>query len=159
MLCLGGMAGSAAEAHERVTDGLKRGVGLAKLREIVAAQGGDPSPVDDPSLLPTAPVLLDVTAKYDGYIAGVEPMAVALTANRLGAGRARKGDPIDHGVGLEILCTVGQRVAAGETVARVHARDAAGAESAVRAIRSAIVVGADRPDEHHVVLERISTQQ
>jgi pyrimidine-nucleoside phosphorylase len=157
MLVLSGVADE-DEARCMPSSALRSGAGLAKLREIVEAQGGDPSPIDDPSLLPTAPIILDVSADASGYVTDVEPMAIALTANRLGAGRARKGDPIDHAVGLEILRTSGDAVRQGEPLARIHARTEAQATEAVSAVRAAFTIGAGRPELRPVVLDRQSTQ-
>jgi thymidine phosphorylase len=102
---------------------------------------------------------MDVTAETGGYVVDIEPMAIALTANRLGAGRARKGDPIDHAVGLELLGQVGEPVAAGDAIARVHARTEAAAVEAVAAVRSAIVLGPDTPVTRSIVLDRYSTER
>ena len=159
MLVLGGAATDRDAAREMAADGLHSGRGLAKLREIVVAQGGDASPVDDPSRLPTAPVVLDVTAHDGGVVVDVDPMAVALTANRLGAGRAKKGDPIDHAVGLEILCTVGQTVSRGDRLACIHAGDERRAAAALEDVRAAISLGPVAPPSSSVVLDRFSTQQ
>jgi pyrimidine-nucleoside phosphorylase len=159
MLRLGGVAASEAEGRERATEGLRSGVGLAKLREIVQAQGGDPSPLDDPGRLPMAPSVVEVRATTGGFVTDVEPMTVALTANRLGAGRARKGDPIDHAVGLEILCTVGDEVQPGQPLARIHYRATAPVDDAVRSLTSAFSIGADRPEPRPIVLDRTSTDR
>lgn len=158
MLRLGGMAASDAEASETAVEGLRSGRGLAKLREIVEAQGGDPAPIDDPSLLPTAPVVVDVTAESNGFVTDVEPMAIALTANRLGAGRARKGDPIDHAVGLEILRTSGDSIHAGGLLARIHARTEAQAADAISAVRASFTIAASAPELRPIVLDKFSTQ-
>jgi pyrimidine-nucleoside phosphorylase len=158
MLHLGGLAASGDEGRQMAADGLRSSVGLPKLREIVVAQGGDPAPIDDPSRLPAASVVLDVQADAVGYVADVEPMAVALTANRLGAGRARKGDSIDHAVGLEILRTTGDPVEPGMTLARIHAQSEAQAAEAVPAVRAAFQISQARPERHPVVLDRVSTE-
>lgn len=157
MLRLGGVASSDVEAREWAMDGLRTGIGLGKLREIVEAQGGDPSPLDDLSRLPTAPLTAEVLATTDGYVTDIEPMVVALTANRLGAGRARKGDPIDHAVGLEILRTVGEEVRQGEPLARIHYRSPAQLDDAVAPLQSAFTIGPDRPELRPIVLDRVST--
>ena len=159
MLRLGGMVASSDEGRQTAADGLRSGIGLAKLREIVQAQGGDPTQIDNPDLLPTAPVMADVTADADGYVVDVEPMAIALTANRLGAGRARKGDLIDHAVGLEIRRTTGDQVRTGTPLARIHARTELQANEAVAAVREAIAIGQIRPQPRAVVLGRVSTER
>jgi len=158
MLWLGGAASSSEDGRQMATHGLRSGVGLAKLREIVQAQGGDPSAVDDPSLLPTASVVLDVTADADGYVVDVEPLAIASVANRLGAGRARKGDPIDHAVGLELPRGVGDPVRRGDVLARVHASTEQKANEAIDAVRGAITLGREHPAARLIVVDRLSTE-
>ncbi len=89
MLRLGGVATDEAAAQTMAADGLRSGIGLTKLRQIVKVQGGENAPLVDPDLLPTAPIQVDVGAVTGCYVVDIEPMGVALTANRLGAGRAR----------------------------------------------------------------------
>jgi pyrimidine-nucleoside phosphorylase len=158
MLRLGGVAASDAEARAMAADGLRSGLGLEKLRDIVVAQGGDPAPIDDPSLLPTTPIVVDVTAESGGFVTDVEPMAIALTANRLGAGRARKGDPIDHAVGLEILRTSGDTVNAGSALARIHAGTETQAAEVLPAVRAAFTIGTATPEPRPIVLDRVTTR-
>jgi pyrimidine-nucleoside phosphorylase len=158
MLRLGGIAGTARDSSEMAADGLRRGVGLAKLREIVEAQGGDPSTIDDPRRLPSSPIKIDVTSIDSGYLVDVEPMSIALAANRLGAGRARKGDPIDHAVGIELHRTVGDAVRMGEVLATVHVRTDAQAAEAVDAVRSALTIGSEQAAPRPVVLDRFSNE-
>jgi thymidine phosphorylase len=159
MLMLGGVAHSPGEARDRAADGLRAGVGLAKLREIVEAQGGNAAPLDDLARLPAAPVVLDVTADAAGFVTDVEPVAIALSANRLGAGRARKGDPIDHAVGLELMGRLGDPVHSGAVLARIHARTDDQAQDALAAVRGAIVIGPAAPSARSVVIGRYSTQR
>jgi pyrimidine-nucleoside phosphorylase len=158
MLRLGGVAASADEARQMAADGLRSGAGIRKLREIVEAQGGDASPIDDLRLLPSAAVVVDLPAATDGFVVDVEPMAIALTANRLGAGRARKGDPIDHAVGLELLRNVGDAVRKGAPIARVHAKSETDARQALESVSGAITIGSVPPNLRSIVLDRFSTQ-
>jgi pyrimidine-nucleoside phosphorylase len=159
MLRLGDIATTAEEGREMSTDGLRLGIGLAKLREIVQAQGGDPSTVDDPSRLPAAPLILDVTSMENGYVVDVEPMGLALAANRLGAGRVQKGDPVDHAVGLELHRAIGDEVQIGDVLAAVHARTEAQAVEAVAAVRAVLTIGAAPPVSRPLMLDRRSTER
>ena len=158
MLRLGGLAATAEDGCEMAADGLRSGVGLAKLREIVEAQGGDPSAIDDPRRLLSSPMKVDVTSTESGYLVDVEPVSIALAANRLGAGRARKGDPIDHAVGIELHRTVGDAVRTGDMLATVHARTGAQAAEAVDAVRSALTIGSEQAAPRPVVLDRFSSE-
>lgn len=122
MLLLAERASDEAEAHSILNQALGSGRALAKMGEWIAAQGGDSSLVDDPSRLPRAPVQHDVLAPQEGYIAALDALEVGIIAMQLGAGRAKKGDPIDHGVGIVLHRKVGERTAAGEPLATIHAR-------------------------------------
>jgi pyrimidine-nucleoside phosphorylase len=102
---------------------IQNGAGLAKFRELVAAQGGDVSMVDDPSLLPQARIKVDIPVEENGFVVQISALQVARASLELGAGRARKGDPVDPAVGVEVHCNVGDRVRAGDTMFTVHAND------------------------------------
>ena len=93
MLVLGGLAQTSEAGREMLVQALAGGQALAKFREWVAAQGGDASVADDVSLLPQAPVTLEVHASQGGYLAEIDARAVGLATMALGAGRERKGEP------------------------------------------------------------------
>jgi pyrimidine-nucleoside phosphorylase len=128
-------------AAERALTG---GEGLERFRRFVEAQGGDPNVVDDPSLLPAAPVELPVPAPASGWLASVECERVGLNAASLGAGRQRKDDPIDPAVGLEVNVKIGDHVERGEPVGTVLARDPEAAERAAAALAATLGI-ADEP--------------
>src|SRR5690606_29221047 len=104
-----------------------------------------------------APVVLDVVAAQGGYVVDIEPMTLALAANRLGAGRVRKGDAIDHSVGFEIVRAVGDPVRPGSVLARVHARTAAAAEEARAVVRGAVAIGGEAVQARGVILDRFAS--
>jgi pyrimidine-nucleoside phosphorylase len=157
MLRLGGFAPTSEIGQQIALDGLRTGAGLAKLREIVEAQGGDASPIDNPDLLPHAPVVVDVLASTDGYVTDVEPIAIATASNRLGAGRVRKGDPVDHAVGIELLAPVGTAVEVGDRIAVVHARTEPQASDATSAVSTAMQIGTAPPTIRPVVIDRYTS--
>jgi pyrimidine-nucleoside phosphorylase len=134
MLILAGQETDADRAEAKLKTIIANGEGLAVFRRWVAAQGGDPQIVDDPDLLPTAPVVVGVESPVRGYLSAWETEALGLTSMRLGAGRAKKGEPIDYGVGLVIKKKVGDWVEAGEEIAKVYARSQAEATTAVAEI-------------------------
>jgi pyrimidine-nucleoside phosphorylase len=109
-------------AQEALRAALRSGRGLQKFKDLVIAQGGDPAPIDDPTLLPQAPLQHPVTAPQAGYIAALDAQEVGMAAMRLGAGRAKKGEPIDHSVGIVLHRKVGHHVEEGEVILTVHAR-------------------------------------
>ena len=91
------------EAVARAEHALDGGEALERFRLMVEAQGGDPRVVDDPEgVLPRAPVVLPIQAGTDGTLAAVDAEAIGSASVALGAGRIRKGDPIDPAVGLVV---------------------------------------------------------
>lgn len=115
-----------ALARAAITDGSAR----AKLRALVAAQGGDASLVDAPENLVRAGLIETVPSPRSGYVAEVNARAVGETAVFLGAGRAKKGDPIDLAVGVLVHSKVGDRVKKGQPLFTLHANDASRLEEA-----------------------------
>ena len=140
------LAGRTTEAaKDDAAAALDEGRAAAAFASMVEAQGGDPKVIDDPDgVLPRAPARANVESPRSGYVASVDAEALGRAAAALGAGRARKGDPIDPAVGIELLPKVGDRVDVGEVVARVHARDADVADVAAVAILDALS-WSDRP--------------
>lgn len=153
MLALAGTAGSVAAGEAAARAAVADGRALGKFREVVEAQGGDPRAVDDPERLPRAPRVVEVASPRDGHVAALDAYHIGETIVRLGGGRLRKEDGVDPAVGVVLLKKTGDRVAAGETLALVHARDAAeDARAAVlAAYRIADAPGAPGP----LVRERI----
>lgn len=143
MLYLGGVARTPEEGAARVQQALEDGSALSKLREIIRAQGGDPSVVDTSDALLTAPVKRNVPAERDGWVAEIDGYAIGLATMALGAGRAVKEDAIDPRVGVVLTKKVGERVAKGESLATVHAASPEQAEAAVPRVVSAFRIAGE----------------
>ncbi len=138
MLVLAGAAPGLRAARARLETVLDDGSALSKFRELVTAQGGDAGVVDEPDRLPRAPVKLVVSSPSEGFLASVDARIVGETSVRLGAGRAKKGDPIDHRVGVVTLVRVGDRVEVGDPLFNIHARDQATAGEAKESLLAGV---------------------
>ena len=138
MLLLGRGAATREEALRRLKDALRSGAALDRFREVVRWQGGDPAVVDDPSLLPAAPVVREMRAAHTGRMPPLPPRALGELIIELGGGRRVAEDTVDPAVGLELLPRAGQHVAAGEVIGAVHARTTADADAAESGLRRAI---------------------
>ncbi|HEY8505839.1 MAG TPA: thymidine phosphorylase [Gemmataceae bacterium] len=156
MVRLAGLAGSDDKAAAQVRDALAGGRALEKFRQIVERQGGDVRVIDDPARLPAAPNREPVRADRAGFVTGLDAEALGHAAVRLGGGRDRKENPIDHGVGIVLCAKVGDEVRPGEPLLEVHWRDAARLESARPLLAAAVTVGDARPVPGPVVLEQIT---
>jgi pyrimidine-nucleoside phosphorylase len=122
LLQMTGLAANAAEAETQVLHAINSGAALAKFAAVVLAQGGDPRQIEDPNLLPTAPVRFPLPAPQTGYIAHINAEQIGLATMKLGAGRFKKGDPIDHATGLILNVRVGDYVEAGQPLLEIHTR-------------------------------------
>lgn len=125
MLILGEAAADGNEAREKAVQALKDGSAWMKFVELVKAQGGDASYVEDPDKFPEAVIIEVVTSPEAGYLSQIHARIVGETAVDLGAGRAKKDDQIDHTVGIEILREVGDRINAGDDLFIIHAANQA----------------------------------
>jgi pyrimidine-nucleoside phosphorylase len=112
-----------AEAMAEITRLIENGGGYAKLCELVQAQGGDVAVLEHPEKLPQARIIEEIRAEQGGYVSQVHAMLVGQASVELGAGRARKTDPVDLAVGVIVHHHVGDRVQAGEVLFTVHAND------------------------------------
>jgi pyrimidine-nucleoside phosphorylase len=129
------------EARERAERALSSGEALEAFRRMVEAQGGDPRVTDDPTgVLPRAPVVQPLLAPGAGAIAAIDAEAIGLAAVDLGAGRKRKGDPIDPAVGIVVHSKIGDRVAPGERIGEIHARDRDAAAAAAQRVASSLTL-------------------
>ncbi|MFN8530738.1 MAG: thymidine phosphorylase [Anaerolineae bacterium] len=124
---------------------LASGKALAVFRKLVEAQGGDIRMVDDPALLPSARLLIPFTADQNGFVADIDALSVARASFGLGAGREKKGDPIDLAVGVYVPVKVGQYVKEGSVLAMIYANEEAKLEDARTALRVAFKFSSDRP--------------
>ena len=120
MLLLGGVAATLVEARGAIEAAIADGRGLERFRRVVAAQGGDPAVVDDPSRLPSSTMLRDVLAPSAGVVETIDTEGVGLAAMALGAGRARVEDRIDPAAGIVVHKKLGDRVERGEPLCTLH---------------------------------------
>jgi pyrimidine-nucleoside phosphorylase len=140
MLLAGGVSTGRADARTRLERAVASGAALAKLVEVVEAQGGDPAVIHDPSLLARAPEEHTVTSPLTGYLARADALDIGVAGVRLGAGRERKEDPIDPGVGITVLAKVGNPVEAGQPLARLAWADPARLAQALPLVERAFAI-------------------
>ncbi|PWB75805.1 MAG: thymidine phosphorylase [Anaerolineales bacterium] len=137
MLLLGKRAGDLAEGRLMAERAIEDGSALEKFRLLVQAQGGDVSFVDDASKFPPAKFVEVVKAPRSGNLSRVHARRVGEAAVTLGAGRAKKSDPVDHAVGFVIHHKVGDRLQQDEPLFTIHANDEAKLAEARKAVLAA----------------------
>ena len=109
-------------AAGRIERAIASGEAMERFRCMISAHGGDPRVIEDRSLLPIAPEETVVTAPRSGYITGCDARDIGVAATRLGAGRTKKEDDVDPGVGIELLVKRGDEVAAGQALCKLTHR-------------------------------------
>jgi len=138
MLILGKKAESKTQAMVMAEEAIDSGSGLNYLRKLIEAQEGDVSYVDKPDKLPEAPFKMVIEAQEDGYVSEVHARTVGETAVLLGAGRKKKGEPIDLAVGIMVHVKVGDHVENGQPLFVVHGRDEASMKAAQISLQKAV---------------------
>jgi pyrimidine-nucleoside phosphorylase/thymidine phosphorylase len=154
MLALAGLAPDVAAGEEAARRAVIEGRALARFREVVEAQGGDPAAVDDPRRLPRAPRTLEVPSPRDGFVAALDAYAVGETVVRMGGGRLRKEEDVDPAVGIVLAKKTGDGVRAGEPLAVLHVRD--DGRAAAASLLAGYRIGARAPAPRPLVLERLA---
>lgn len=138
MLLLAGVAASPSVAGRMIQQAISSGKALEKFGQLIEAQGGNPAIIDDPGALPQADEVELYESPEEGVISRIDPLALGQAVVAMGGGRTRLGDPIDHSVGFVVSARPGQRVARGEPIASVFARDPAGIELGIAALDAAV---------------------
>lgn len=129
--------------YSMVQTALQNGAGLAKLRELIVAQGGKGQVVDDTSLLGSARFTYDIRASKAGYIAHMNTEDCGIASVMLGAGRIVKDGPIDMTAGIVMHKKTGDAVVAGDVLATLYANDKSLFEGAEKAYVQALTIGTE----------------
>jgi pyrimidine-nucleoside phosphorylase len=155
MLLLADAARDQSHAEQMLHNAVSSGEALEVFGQVVEAQGGDPRVIEDPSILPVAPYRGEVTAATSGWVSTCNARAVGVAATRLGAGRERKEDLIDPGVGITILAKPGDRVEEGQTLAEVAYGDEGRWQSVQGMLSDAWSIAEEAPQPVSLIGERI----
>ena len=142
-----GLVGLNVDPAERLDDGSAYEV----YRRMIRAQGGDPD-----ATLPSAALREFVVAPRDGIVQSIDALRVGVTAWRLGAGRARKEDPVSATAGVMCLIREGEAIVAGQPLFELHADDDAHLQQGKAAIESAVVLDEQLVNAEQLLIERIT---
>lgn len=146
MAVLGGAFTAFAEAHAALEQKLQNGEALAKLKELVIIQQGDPGLIEDPTGLPQAKHHLEVKTETAGYVTGINAEMIGVAAMMLGAGRKQKSDSIDYAAGLTLLKKTGDSVQPDEPVCILHTNQLRDSAAAAVMARKAYVIEPQRKE-------------
>jgi pyrimidine-nucleoside phosphorylase len=152
MAALSGAAPTEQSARASVEAALRDGTGLAKLRAMVKAQGGDPRVVDEPQRLPKADCVDVLRAPGSGHVRSIDALRVGLAVEVLGGSRRGSHEVIDRAVGIVLRRREGDEVAGGDVLAEIHASSRASLADALPVLTGAIRMG-DKPSSVAQALE------
>lgn len=139
------------EAKKLVEGAISSGAALAKMKEWVAAQGGDERYIENTDLFKKAEFVVPVISDRDGYIAHMDTTSVGAVAVILGAGRNRKDEPIDYSAGIIIDKKTGDSVSKGDVIAHLYTnnRDAIGV--AIQRYLDSLLIEKDEPEKTELI--------
>ncbi len=153
---LAGVAGSTLSAKQTVQRHLADGSALAKFKEMIEAQGGDSSYIDDPDKFPVAKHIRKLPAPKRGYVHTINAGMIARGVQMLGANREGKKKHVDPAVGVSEIKKVGTQVKQGEPLMMIHYNDETKLESALEYFKQAYRLAPKRPNPPVLIVERVA---
>jgi pyrimidine-nucleoside phosphorylase len=152
-LFLAGRVGSAEEGARVADETLRSGAAYAAWLKIVAAQGGDIRVFDDPAAFHQPKAMRVLRASRAGFLAGMDCKEVGWAVQRLGAGRARPGDPVSAHAGIESHAKIGDRVEVGQALFTLFSEDEGLLDEPTRMMEATVRIGDAKPERLPLVRE------
>lgn len=143
-------------AREMAQARLLDGSGYRKLKEVIAAQGGDPDVLDRFDLLPNATGAREIITPRGGYVSAINAEDIGKAVVMIGGGRTTKDSVIDHAVGIILEVKVGQKVDQGAVLGRIYYTQDTNLEEAAELVEDAFRISANAPDQRDIILEVVS---
>jgi pyrimidine-nucleoside phosphorylase/thymidine phosphorylase len=156
MIFLGKITKTLEEAREVAQAKLLDGSGYRKLKDVIAAQGGNPQVLDRFELLPNATGAQDISSSRGGYVSAIDAELIGQASSMIGAGRNTKEDSIDPAVGVILEVKVGQKIDADTILCRIYHTSADHLEEAAELVEDAFKISQQPPDERDLILEVVS---
>ena len=153
MIFLGKRAATLEEARQTAEKHLVDGSAYKLLKQVVAAQGGNPQALDKFELLPNATGMREITSPRAGYVSSIDAQDIGASSNMIGAGRDKKEDSIDPAVGIILEVKIGEKVDAGSVLCRLYYTKEDRVDEAAEMVEDAFHVSSQKPDERELILE------
>ncbi|MCL2216031.1 MAG: pyrimidine-nucleoside phosphorylase [Defluviitaleaceae bacterium] len=143
--------GTIEECNKKVHDAITSGSALKKLADMVEAQGGDRTYIEDPSRFPLAPFIVEVTSPQKGYISEMDTEGIGLAGMDLGAGRETAEDKIDFSAGIILHAKTGDYVEKGQPLATLHTSRSASVETATKKFLNSLTFAEAPPPQRPMI--------
>jgi len=153
MLRLGGVAKNDREARKLLDAAIASGAAGQKMRDIIAAQSGDPRVVDEYDRMPMAKARVVVKAPKSGVVSGIDALEIGWSCVALGAGRTRADQDVDPAVGLTIDAHFGEAVKKGDALATLQIHPKQKVDAVVERVARAFTIGKEAPPKQPLVIE------
>lgn len=141
--------------YSMAKDAIDNGLAINKLREMISAQGGNANVVDDYSLFKQPKYTAEIFSERDGYIEHTDAEKIGIASVILGAGREKKGDPIDPSAGIVLKKKTGDYVKKGEPLAVFYTDDEGKIEGAKQEFLDAFTFGNERTQPQKLIYKII----
>ena len=141
------------EGKEKIDEVIKNGSALKILGEFIETSGGNKELVNNYDLLPKAKSVMEIFSKKEGYVKKIKTEKIGKAAMIIGAGRAKKGDGIDHSVGINIFKKVGEKITRNEKIAEIYYNNNENVEEAKNMILEAFVLTGEKVGKQKAVLK------
>jgi pyrimidine-nucleoside phosphorylase len=158
MLYLAAKSASPQAGAQLAAQILRSGAAFRAWLKVVAAQGGDISIFSHPAGFHKPAASRVFRAAKDGYLADMDCRQVGWAVQRLGAGRARPGDPVSAHAGLESHAKLGDRLGAGQPIFTLFSEDAALLEEPYRMLEATVQISTDRPERPPLIREVLTAK-
>ena len=156
MIFLGKITKTLDEARELAQQKLLDGSGYRKLKDVIAAQGGNPQVLDKFELLPNATGAQDISSSRGGYVSAIDAELIGQASSMIGAGRNTKEDSIDPAVGVILEVKVGQKIDADTILCRIYHTTSDNLEEAAELVEDAFKISQQPVEERDLILEVVS---
>jgi pyrimidine-nucleoside phosphorylase len=153
MIFLGKKSESLEDARRIAEHHLVDGSAYKKLKQVVAAQGGNPQALDKFELLPNATGMREVASPRGGYVTSIDAEDIGTASNMIGAGRDKKEDSIDPAVGIILEVKTGEKVDAGSVLCRLYYTKEDRVDEAADMVEDAFRISGQKPEERELILE------
>jgi pyrimidine-nucleoside phosphorylase len=153
MIFLGKLTTTLDQARELAQKKLLDGSGYRKLKEVIAAQGGNAQVLDRFELLPNATGAREISSPRAGYISAIDAEYIGQASSMIGAGRDTKEDSIDPAVGVILEVKVGQKVDAGGVLCRLYYTREDNVDEAAQLVEDAFRISSNAPESRELILE------
>ena len=143
------------EARKIINDAIESGRALEKFRELIITQGGDASVLDDYSKFPQVKYIVELKSGESGFVHRIDALKIAYGCKLLGAGREKKTDSIDYGVGVFLNKKSGEYVNKGDVICTIYSNDEDKTNAALEYCKDAFVLSESKYVEYNLIYKII----